>query len=277
MTQSNVMNRQMPAGKKALNRFFDDALDELEVTYDIYFEIDRYRPRSVHIVDWLLSSGVTEGNVLVIGTNEKPFTMLFERLGFQVEGFSLHETLNYEKDDECETASSALQKIRDLQGAYDVIICDDVLQYLTSPADVLTALKEHVRPGGLLTITTPNAARGTSRLRLLTGRNVYPFPTDHIPQNELVETDVRRLTPYREYTLQELESLVRAGGFELMRKEFVVGTYVNANRWPPMPVKEYFLQTIFLKIQKVAPPLRSYLFAAVRKPFSREEKNGQRK
>jgi SAM-dependent methyltransferase len=249
--------------RKELNSLFDDALDELEVTYDIYFEIDRYRPRGVHVLNRLLSDGVTGGKVLVFGKSEKPFTMLFEKLGFQVEGFNLHET------------SVVLRKIRDLQGAYDVIICDDVLQYLTSPADVLTALKECVRPGGLLTITTPNAARGALRLRLLTGGDTHPLPENQKPQNGSADAHASRLMTCREYTLQGLESLVHAGGFELMRKEFIAGTYVNTNTWPPMPLKEYFLQTMLITIGKIAPPLRNYLFVAVRRPFSHEERNRQ--
>jgi hypothetical protein len=56
-------------------------------------------------------------------------------------------------------------------------------------------------------------------------------------------------------------------GFGLIKSEFIVGMSVKANTWPPLPVKEYFLQTIFLAIQKIAAPLRTYLFVAARKPL----------
>jgi SAM-dependent methyltransferase len=259
MTGSKTMDEKMSINKKALNSFFDDAIDELEITYDAYFEIELYRPRCVHTVNRLLSSGIRDGKVMVLGSNEKPFSMLLEKLGYQVESFSL--PLNYHKEGACETAFAIIQKIRNSQSEYDIIICDDILQHLPSPADTLSVMKDHVRPGGVLTVTTPNIARGTSRLRLLTGRNVYPFP------NESLETNTQRLMPYREYTLRELELLVRNGGFELIQKEFIIGTYVNANRWPPMPVKEYFLQKLFLFVQKIVAPFRNYLFVTGRRPL----------
>jgi hypothetical protein len=92
---------------------------------------------------------------------------------------------------------------------------------------------------------------------------------------ELEEGDGLRLIPYREYTLYELETLLKDTELEFIQSEFIIGSNVNANRWPPMPVKEYLLQLIFLGIQKIAVPLRGYLFVAVRRPFSQEEKNGQ--
>jgi len=260
-------------GKKSLKNLFDDAIDELEVTYEVYFEIERHRPRCLHAVNWLLSGGITNGKVLVFGENEKPFTMLFEKLGFQVHGFSL--PLNYHKSVECETASSVVQKIRDLREDYDVVVCDDVLQHFASAATVLSLLKDYVRPGGMLLLTTPNVASGTSRLRLLRGRNIYPSSDNHYPHNQSPDTDAQRLMPYREYTLRELELLFKAEGFELTKKECIVGTYVSANRWPPMPVKEYILHLISLGIQKIAAPLRDYLFVAARRPFANGDKNIQ--
>ena len=249
--------------KKALNRLFDDAIDELEVTFDIYFEIERYRPRCVHVVNRMFYSGMREGNVLVLGSNEKPFTMLLHKMGFQAEGFSFHRELQDEKVDTIGKVSGDFQVIRNLQGEYDTIICDDVLQHVESPNVLFEILNDHLRPGGVLMVTTPNVARGTSRLRLVSGRNIYPWPFG----GESLNGDVQRLLPYREYTLSELDILVKNIGFGLIKSEFIVGMSVKANTWPPLPVKEYFLQTIFLAIQKIAAPLRTYLFVAARKPL----------
>ena len=263
----------MVNGKKSLKNVFDDAIDELEVTYEVYFEIQRQQPRCLHTVNWLLSRGITEGKVLVFGKNEKPFTMLLEKLGFQVRGFSL--PLNYRKVVAREAALAVIQEIRDLKEEYDVVICDDILQHLPAVAVILSVLKDHVCPGGLLTLMTPNAASGTSRLRLLAGRNIYPFQDDHYPHNQSLETDSQQLMPYREYTLRELELLFKEEGFELIEKECIVGTYVSANRWPPMPVREYILYLISIGIQKIAAPLRNYLFVAAQRPFANGDKNVQ--
>lgn len=267
MTGSKPTHKKMSINKKALNRLFADAIDELEITYDVYFEIDHYRFRCVHVLNRLLSSGVKEGKVIVLAANEKPFSMLFEKLGFEVQGFNLNPASCFKQENESETQSSGDQVIRDLGGDYDIIICDDILQSLESPSEILTCLKGNLRPGGFLTITTPNAARGITRLRLLAGRNVYPWPGDHFSGEENLEGHVKRLMPYREYTLRELEMLLNNSGLELMQSEFIIGKSVNANMWPPIPVKEYFLQKIYIVIQKVAAPLRNYLYVAGRKPL----------
>jgi hypothetical protein len=255
--------------RKALNSLFDDAIDELEITYDVYFEIERYRRRSVHIADRLLSKGTRQGKVLVLGSNEKPFAMMLDKLGFQAEGFSLHQKLEYDNKNEGATMSSVLREIRDLQSEYDIIICDDVLQRLVSPSDTLKMLRDHLRPGGVLMVTTPNMARGTARLRLLTGKNIcQPVACDESPEDE-----DKQIMPYREYTLRELEMLVKDAGLELTESEFIIGMNVNANIWPPMPVKEYFFQKLFLAVQKIAPPLRNYLYAAGRRLSAKVEKS----
>ena len=266
--QCAAIGTEFVLNKKQLNSLFDDAIDELEITYDVYFDIERYRPRCVHTMHRLLSSRIEGGKVLVLGSNEKPFTMMCEKLGFCAEGFSFNPTANNVNENENRTASSATEIIKDMKGDFDIIICDDILQNIQYPQDMLILLKEHIRPGGMLMLTTPNVARGTSRMWLLSGRNIYPLPS----VSETQEGEVLRLIPYREYTLNEIERLVKDTGLELMQSEFIIGKNVNANMWPPMPVKEYFLQTIFLVVQKIAAPLRSYLFVAARNHLSEGEK-----
>ncbi len=263
MTQLNTMESQLMIDRKALNRLFDDAIDELEVTYDVYFEIERYRRRCVHVVNHLLSNGIRQGKILVLGSNEKPFSMLFEKLGFQVKCFSPHGNMQDENEVGGWTGTSTLQDIRDLAGEYDIVICDDILQYFASPAETLTVIKDHLRPGGLLTVTTPNIARASARLRLLRGRNVYPWLSGDVS----LEDDVEQLKPYREYTLCELDMIMNNVGLELMKSEFIIGKNVNANTWPPMPLKEYVIQKISFVVQKIVAPFRNYLFVMGRKPL----------
>ncbi|HLA01053.1 MAG TPA: methyltransferase domain-containing protein [Thermodesulfovibrionales bacterium] len=253
--------------KKELNSLFDDAIDELEITYDVYFNIERYRPRCVHTMHRLLSSGLEGGKVLVLGSDEKPFTMMCSKLGFHADGISFNQSASDVTENENRTASSVTEIIKNIKDDFDIIICDDILQYIQYPQEMLILLKGHLRPGGLLMLTTPNVARGTSRLWLLSGRNIYPLPS----VSETEEGEILRLIPYREYTLRELEKLVTGMGMELMQSEFIIGKSVNANMWPPMPVKEYLLQTFFLAVQKVVAPLRNYLFAAARNPLSKGE------
>jgi len=52
---------------------------------------------------------------------------------------------------------------------FDVILAGDVIEHLRDPADVLTALRDFLRPGGYLVLSVPNLAHGSVRLALLRG------------------------------------------------------------------------------------------------------------
>jgi SAM-dependent methyltransferase len=256
----------MRIDKKSLNRYFDDAIDELEITYDVYFEIERYRRRCLHTVNRILSGGFNQGKALVFGSNALPFAMLSKKLGFEVEAISLRQTSENNRENPSETVSSAIHPTNGLQDEYDIIICDDILQHFASPTATLALLKNQIRPGGVLMVTTPNVARGSMRLRLLVGKNVYPWPDDHLALKELDNDENQQPRPYREYTLHELELLIESVGFELIQSEFIIGKSVNANIWPPLPLKEYFLQRIFQIVQMIVASFRSYLFVSARRP-----------
>jgi len=101
--------------KKELNSLFDDAIDELEITYDVYFNIERYRPRCVHTMHRLLSSGLEGGKVLVLGSDEKPFTMMCSKLGFHADGISFNPSANNVTENENRTASSVTEIIKNIK------------------------------------------------------------------------------------------------------------------------------------------------------------------
>jgi hypothetical protein len=201
--------------------------------------------------------------------------MCCAKLGFEVEDLrGQHQTAG-DTDSAPAQMFSTIQWIGNLKDSYDVIICDDILQYFASPSTILAVMKDHLKAGGMLTMTTPNIARGITRLRLLTGRNVYPWPKNEVYDGESNGGEVPRSISYREYTLHELDALVRDSGLEVIQSEFIIGKKVNASAWPPVPVKEYLFQTLYYGIQKMAAPLRSYLFVAARKPLVEEAERMQ--
>jgi 2-polyprenyl-3-methyl-5-hydroxy-6-metoxy-1,4-benzoquinol methylase len=60
--------------------------------------------------------------------------------------------------------------------AFDVILCLDVLEHLTSPVRVLTQLKQLLTPQGAILISIPNVTHGAVRLHLLSG--VFRYTDD---------------------------------------------------------------------------------------------------
>ena len=89
----------------------------------------------------------------------------------------------------------------------DLVILAEVLEHLyTSPQHVLRFVRSLMAPGGYLFLQTPNAATLKKRMKLLWGVN--PF--------EMIREDRDNPGHFREYTSQELRTLVKAAGFEIV-------------------------------------------------------------
>jgi len=89
-------------------------------------------------------------------------------------------------------------------GAFDAILCGDVLEHLADPERVLRALRERLAPGGVLIASLPNAAHWTARRELLRGR----FPqADH---------GIFDRTHLRFFTRMTARELLRRSGYDVV-------------------------------------------------------------
>jgi 2-polyprenyl-3-methyl-5-hydroxy-6-metoxy-1,4-benzoquinol methylase len=90
-------------------------------------------------------------------------------------------------------------------GVFHGILFSEVLEHLRlSPAIILDEFRRILAPTGCLILTTPNIARLTNILKLITGRNVLEEFPDHVKSENITE----HLTHIREYTMGELEILL---------------------------------------------------------------------
>lgn len=90
--------------------------------------------------------------------------------------------------------------------SFDVVLLTEVLEHLRDyPARALAEAHRILRPGGILVLTTPNAAYLRSRISLLLGRSVYTPLGDWL-------YGLPHARHAREYTCAELESLVQHVG-----------------------------------------------------------------
>jgi len=280
MLSSSMSNQPVPSqgqvGKSALSRVFDDTLDEREITYDTYYEIESYRPRCLYILNWLLTNGIHNGIVLVLSTYPRPLSMLFERLGFRVREIVVNQGLKTGKGAEGHEIFPAPQMLVGLEESFDVMVCDDLLQHLVSPVRTLQVLKERLGPKGVLILTSPNVARGVSRLRLLIGRNIYRCLQDSMVSGGSLGENIQQPMFYREYTLREVEDLVSGAGFAVLEKRCFIGKRTADHYFPMthMPITTYLSWQIYYNAQRVIPPLRSHLFVAARK-ISPESRNSR--
>lgn len=108
------------------------------------------------------------------------FTLVLARgRGWTVRGIEASETMarfareRFGLDVRCASVEEVA-----LEGQHDVVLLDDTLEHLGSPRLVVRRLREHLGPGGMLALKTPNVG---SLSRRLLGRRWFHFkPDEHL-------------------------------------------------------------------------------------------------
>jgi SAM-dependent methyltransferase len=94
--------------------------------------------------------------------------------------------------------------------SFDLALMTEVLEHLREyPLQALAEVRRILRPGGLLVLTTPNAASLQNRLRLVFGKSV------HTPLGDWM-FGLPHARHAREYTATELRQLVIRAGLEVV-------------------------------------------------------------
>lgn len=94
-------------------------------------------------------------------------------------------------------------------GRFDVIVCTEVIEHLAiDPMQMLAEMNRVAKEGGLLIMTTPNAASFSALTKVMAGRHPYSWAA-----YSGESTDRHN----REYTIGELERVVTAAGFAVVR------------------------------------------------------------
>ncbi len=116
-----------------------------------------------------------------------------------------------------------------LDDTFDVIVCTEVLEHLAiDPMHMLVEIARVCRLGGLVIMTTPNAASFDALTRVMAGRQPYSW-APYSGQS----TDRHN----REYTIAELERAITAAGFDV-----VLGQTISDK---PFSLKQKLLATWF--------------------------------
>lgn len=165
-----------------------------------------------------------EGDLLEIGANPYFTSLLLRRFR---KGYRLHMTNffggspgeakqrvcfeGFDGDaDECEFTYHSLNieawPFPFADGQMDVVVFGEVLEHMTNdPMHALREISRVLKPGGLLVLTTPNAARIENVVALAEGRNLYDPYSAYGPYGR----------HNREYTRDELHRLLTYCGFEV--------------------------------------------------------------
>jgi phosphatidylinositol alpha-mannosyltransferase len=264
-TRGGPFKRQFNNGALAL--LFDDALDELDIDYDTYYRYDLYKPFCTYILEWLVSNGVREGKVLVVGHFMSPLTILLKKVGFTVSGIGVTRKIEPWKYLENHMLISDLHVLKDLPQRYDLVICDDIFKYNTYPKNVLQILREKLKPEGIFILTSENAADGKVRLFVNMGKNTNHEFNDDVSNESLTPDDQKKIGVYRRYCLEEVKSLVSDAGFSIEQSNYIIKEKAIENSLFPFPVFLYLFKTFSYYLQRAIPSFRSHVFVVAKKKF----------
>jgi glycosyltransferase involved in cell wall biosynthesis len=248
------------SGYKSLNSHFDDALDELDIDYDNYYRLDLYKPFCSYIAGWLLNNGIREGTILVIGSVMFPWKIFLEKYGFLVREIEVTRNLNPYREVENQMRISDLHALKNISGNYDVIICDDIIQYAEYPGRILQIMRDKLKYGGKFLLATENVADGKARLHLLRGNNIYPDLEAELHGETTLTEIQKRPAVYRRYILGEVEKLMSESGFTVSQSNYIIKNKAIEGSLFPTPLFQYFYKNIYNSMQKIFPRLRSHIF-----------------
>jgi SAM-dependent methyltransferase len=95
--------------------------------------------------------------------------------------------------------------------SFDVVVMTEVFEHLRDyPLRSIEEVRRILRPGGLLVLTTPNAAYLANRLRLAAGKTVHTNLRDWMH-------GLPHARHAREYTLSEMRQMIEHAGLEIER------------------------------------------------------------
>jgi SAM-dependent methyltransferase len=166
------------------------------------------------------------GRALELGSPPYQISLLVRKLrnydiehtGFSVDGRPelVADLENPEQGERVTLTSKCFDVERDRfpyeDDTFDLVIWCEVIEHLTvDPMHTLSEIHRVLRTGGSLVVSTPNVARADNVATLFYGRNIYdPY---HLGSPFAGSRHVR------EYTYQELRSLVEGCGFAIERME----------------------------------------------------------
>jgi SAM-dependent methyltransferase len=151
-------------------------------------------------------------------------------------------------------------------GAFDVVVCMEVLEHLSySPAHLLHEANRVLRDGGALLLTTPNALAAETVSKVLRGRSFGEHYSGYGPCDR----------HNREYTGAEVEAVLRAANFEPRVEAHNIAGYEPRDRVAralravaaaPVPRLARHRDHLFAVAHKTGPPVLahpSWLYRAI--------------
>jgi 2-polyprenyl-3-methyl-5-hydroxy-6-metoxy-1,4-benzoquinol methylase len=146
--------------------------------------------------------------------------------------------------------------------SYDVVLLMDIIEHLHDPERVLLECHRVLSPGGLIAISTVNGASLRNRVFAFLGRSIY-YPLDEwLGSSQRINNgSFRRFIGHvREYTMSEIDSMMRKYGFQVLLKRYYASHIGRVS----------FLYRLYTLLEKLYPRFAYHMFIVCRKPISNQ-------
>lgn len=166
---------------------------------------------------YLAAAGDTPLDILDVGCAQGTLALLLAERGHRVTAVDLRpEFLQYAQSRHTHgevrfLQANALQE--DVPGQYDLVFCNQLIEHLVYPAQLLERLHRNLRPGGKLVVTTPNGAYVRNSLPSF-GSLGDPRQWEHLQHT--ADADGH----FYAYLGDELAGIFRASGFDDVQVRF---------------------------------------------------------
>jgi SAM-dependent methyltransferase len=253
--------------KKDLRQVIDTIPEENRFTEIKYMEFLSCRKKFLNIAERIFISTSPPARILIIEYNGSFLSMVINKFGFCVDHKALRkEHLTFgDNGDFCltqELHNDYEMLFRDFpENSYDAIIMVNIMEHLyIDPLKVLQKVSYFAKTGGHIMITTNNVARLGARVRLLSGRNIYPSYKDYYDN----KGTLNQSAILRQYNLQELKELTSSAGYTVIKSGFMI------DRPPVDPYRgitfvRYIGSYFYYFLKKIIPPLRDAIFLIAKK------------
>lgn len=107
---------------------------------------------------------------------------------------------------------------------FDGLTCCQVLEHFThSHLHAVKEMHRVLKPGGIVEVDVPNAVDFRNRSRILRGKNItWDYKREYLYKKPVIHKNIRFYDRHnREFTINELKILLKAGGFREMRVSFL--------------------------------------------------------
>jgi glycosyltransferase involved in cell wall biosynthesis len=248
---ADVFDEQLPLNGNvsgaALHKLFLDALDELEITVQAYYEIESCMPRCIYALQWLLTRGIREGNVLVLSTHPHFLANLLNKLNFRTRHIIISSRADRGQGHIDHEIIQEPQLLVNLKEQFDVIVCDDIIRQTDAQDATFQILKKCLLPDGVLVLMTPNVRRCGKRFDLM--------PDDDVASR-----------PKLEYSFMDVSEVPVKAGFKVLEKSYITGEkhIDKTNTFAHVPLKAYFARKLCRSFEHVNESSKSHLFLALK-------------